>query len=221
MPLLQALSWTDVLESPWTKIAVTALGALVGAFVVGFVIRGGAVMLWRDLSSTALFRLRVLGGIIGGILTYWLVGLPGFGPGPGGEPGRPGDERARLQPEDETKDKEPRPGRSKDDQPPTADRKLRVRLVTLAEHDKAGQPKNRFFAFPDKPSELLTVEAVMERIDRQIASGQLRSDALIEVIYADDSPDPEFNPLVKLLQQKVKEKGLNFDTTHEKDLKSS
>ncbi len=205
--ICSALPWAAEVafwEATWFKVGVVIIGALVGGLVVGFLARGIMALLLRELSATALFRIRLLGGALGALLAYLFLGAPGFGPGEGGFPGQaPGSGDGRVA----------SPTAVATSPEVTAD-EFKVRLVEEADYRKAGSPPNAFFAFESAPQTPVTAAQILDRIDTLLKEGRLKSSAKVVLRSpSENTTDPAFNPTVRELKDAIKQKGLRVEST--------
>jgi hypothetical protein len=190
--------------------ALVVIGAAaVSGLVVGFLLRRVAMLFWKDLSQAALFRVRFIGGLGGGILAYVLLGPGGgWGPGWGGGPGDGAAEKGTgnaapqvaLAP---TKTK----GQPSDAAAAPEPAVLKVRL--LGEHTTPPyEQADRLFAFAeDAEPRAVDLEAVMKRIKELQGGNRIKE---VELLITKQSTILE-NPAVERLRQRVlKEARLPF-----------
>ncbi len=157
----------NLLQNPW-QLALTALvtlgGATVGAIVLSFGVRALCVTLWKDLSSSAIFRLRLLGGLAGAVIAFSYLGSGGggfgFGPGPGGLPGGRGEGESRPQPLTNPQTTSP----SKPASAPSPRSILKVGMLGAKTSPPYEYPNGLFAIIGDPADKVLTIDQVIERI---------------------------------------------------------
>jgi hypothetical protein len=238
MPSLFALSVAELsqyFQSPWAeasvlekvlKGAIIVGGMVVGAFVVGFLVRCATMLVWRDLSSAALFRFRLLGGLAGAGTAYYCLcmwwgaggsGPGGFGPGLGGQAGKgPGDGKGNLVSKGQND-----PSNQTDETPIDSDQILKVRLIN--DKIKAGALADGVpFAFEDAPTVAVSVDDIVKKAKGLKEKGKL---SMVELnVYKDsyelsvtsefaDLDDPKkylIQPVKDLLAKVVQEAKVPF-----------
>jgi hypothetical protein len=183
---------------------------IVGAYLTGFVSRGAAMLVYKDLSRAWVFRTRVLGGLAGALTAYLLLspgdlGI-GRGPGQGGTTGT-GTGTGEVKTDQATQPNtllQPGPGKTTD----RAGGSQVLRITLLGDGtEPPWQPRNRFFAIADAPMpEALDVEGVIRMIEERKKSGELREVELVVTRHSTSLQNLE----VQRLRRAVEQAGLRF-----------
>ena len=197
----------------WLYWLVVIAVAVTTAFLSGVASRVVAAVLFREISSGAVTRIRLLGGVGGAIVAYVLLGTVdwGAGLGTGNELGITPERTEAVTQPDPSKPPEEPPPPTEPKNPLAADPKQPASVVYLAllgeGTDPPYQPKNRFFAFMDEtPRQPLDVDEVMRRLAERQKRGKITE---VELVVSPQSTSL-YNLEVQRLRRALAEAGLRF-----------